>query len=81
MTEYNLEDYTYKTVVINWYDDPKDTEMEVDVVIGDGKTVFDENFPYDARIFFYFHDNAEYESAKTDTPDAGVEFRILREVD
>ena len=81
MTEYNLEDYTYKTVVINWYDEPEDTEMEVDVVIGDGKTVFDENFPYDNRIFFYFHDKAEFESAKTDKPDAGVEFRILREVD
>jgi hypothetical protein len=75
------ENYEIKTVIIS-YDD--DTEpIEVDVVIGDGKTVFDENFEFDYRIYFYFHDQAEYDLAKGEEiqHDAGIEFRIVEEVE
>ena len=75
------ENYEFKTVIIS-YDD--DTEpIEVDVIIGDGKTVFDENFPFDARVYFYFHDQAEYDLAKGKEigHDLGIEFRIVEEVE
>lgn len=48
-----------KTVEVDNLGDP----MEVDVVIGDGKTVFDDNFDFDARIFFYFENETQFKSA------------------
>lgn len=77
MTEYTTENYEYKTIIIDW--GKGTSEEQVDVVIGDGKTVFDEDFPFDARIFFYFHDDAEFQKAKGKTilPDIG--FRVLAE--
>jgi hypothetical protein len=66
--------YEIKEVVIT-YDDG--VAMEVDVVIGDGKTKFDENFEFDERIYFYFQDRAEYEKAKGETIDPNIGFRIL----
>lgn len=74
------ENYEIKSVVIS-YDDNTEP-IEVDVVIGDGKTIFDENFPFDHRVYFYFHDLAEYELAKGEEirEDKGIEFRIIGEV-
>ena len=75
------ENYEIKSVIIS-YDDGTEP-IEVDVVIGDGKTTFDENFPFDARVYFYFHDLAEYELAKGEEVrhDKGIEFRIVGEVE
>jgi hypothetical protein len=51
-----------RTITYRWFDD---TETHTaDIVVGDGMTVYDENYDYDQRIFFYFHDEAEYEEAK-----------------
>jgi hypothetical protein len=33
------------------------------VGIGDGSTVFDENFEFDDKVFYYFHDEADFEKA------------------
>jgi hypothetical protein len=53
---------------------------EVDVVVGDGKTVFDDNYPFDARIYFYFTNQAEYEKAKVEF-DEMIGFTIVKELD
>lgn len=75
------ENYEIKSVIIS-YDDGTEP-IEVDVVIGDGKTDFDENFPFDYRVYFYFRDLAEYELAKGEEirHDKGIEFRIVEEVE
>jgi hypothetical protein len=73
------ENYEIKTVIISYEDDTE--PIEVDVVIGDGKTDFDENFPFDARIYFYFRDLAEYEQAKGEGINPNFEFRIVSEVE
>jgi hypothetical protein len=73
-------EYEIKDVVVSWYDDTEN-EQEVYVVIGDGKTKFDENFEFDARIFFYFQDRAEYELAKGEEIQEDIGFRVLRELD
>jgi hypothetical protein len=33
------------------------------VGIGDGNTFFDENFEFDDKVFYYFHDEADFEKA------------------
>jgi hypothetical protein len=48
----------------HWHDYPERT-FEAYVVVGDGQTVFDDDYPFDDRIFYYFHDQAELEDAKT----------------
>ena len=53
---------TIKTIEYRWKDD--ETLYTADVVIGDGKTTYDEDFPYDERVLFYFHDEAEFELAR-----------------
>jgi hypothetical protein len=74
------ETYEIKSVVISYDDGTK--PIEVDVVIGDGKTTFDDTFPFDHRIYFYFQDQAEYDLAKGKEirQDKGMEFRIVEEV-
>jgi hypothetical protein len=74
------QQYEIKDVVISWYDDPEN-EQEVYVVIGDGKTEFDENFEFDSRIFFYFQDQAEFDLAKGNEIQENIGFRILKELD
>ena len=75
------QEYEIKTVLIS-YDDGTEP-IEVEVVIGDGKTKFDENFPFDYRVYFYFQDQAEYDLAKGAEIryDEGIEFRIVEEVE
>lgn len=72
-------EYEFKTVIISYDDDTQ--PIEVDVVVGDGKTTFDENFEFDARVYFYFKDQAEYESAKGVDILPDIEFRIVEEVE
>ena len=67
-------EHEIKEVVIDYGDG---TSMEVDVVIGDGKTKFDENFEFDERIYFYFQDRAEYEKATGENIDPSIGFRII----
>lgn len=58
----------HRTVTVKFYDDHT---FSTDVVIGDGQTDFDEDYPFDDRVLFYFHDEAEFERAKTDPEVAG----------
>lgn len=55
-------------------------EEEVDVIIGDGVAVFDEDFDFDARVYFYFDNREQFERAKRELIEE-VGFVILREVD
>ena len=67
-------EYEIKEAVITYGDG---VAMEVDVAIGDGKTEFNSDFPFDERIYFYFHDLAEYEKAKGENIDPNIGFRII----
>ena len=53
---------------------------EVVLVIGDGIAVFDEEFPYDERVYFHFDNAEQYETAKT-TLLEDVGFVVLRELE
>jgi hypothetical protein len=53
---------------------------EVVLVIGDGVAVFDEEFPYDERVYFHFDNAEQYETAKT-TLLKNVGFVVLRELE
>lgn len=59
----------HRTIVADWQDAMP--QFTADVVIGDGQTDFDEDYPFDDRVLFYFHDEAEFERAKTDPEVAG----------
>lgn len=70
-------------VVITQDPDPTDRfyqEEEVDVIIGDGVAVFDEDFSYDARVYFYFDNREQFERAKRELIE-DVGFRIVRVID
>ena len=70
-----------RTVLIRWVDEPDDMPFEVDVVVGDGEVLFDEDYEYDERIFFYFQNREEYKVAFSGgSPSDGIEFEILEEV-
>lgn len=70
-----------RTVLIRWVDEPDGMPFEVDVVVGDGTQVFDEDYEYDERIFFYFQDAEEYKLAFSGgSPSEGIEFEILEQV-
>lgn len=76
-----LTNFEYKDVIIT-YDEPNEEPVEVTVVIGDGNTLFDEDFPMDARVYFYFHDEKEYRQAFENDgilPEFG--FRIVKEIE
>lgn len=70
-----------RTVLVRWVEDPDDMPFETDVVVGDGTQVFDEDYEYDERIFFYFQNAEEYKVAFSGgSPSDGIEFEILEEV-
>jgi hypothetical protein len=51
-----------RTVEYRWTDDADHTYW-ADVVVGDGTVVFDDKYDaYDARIFFYFEDDEEFQN-------------------
>lgn len=66
-----------RSVEYRWTDDIDHTYM-ADVVVGDGTIVYDDKYEgYDARIFFYFEDEEEFESY-FEGGDNVDEFVILR---
>lgn len=46
-----------------------DTLHYDDVAISDGTIDLDENYAFDSRIMFYFHDEAEFERARREYDD------------
>lgn len=62
-------------VLVTWDDEQTDTD-EVTVVIGDGSVVYDENYPYDPRVYFYFENREQFELAKTGIIQ-DIDFQIL----
>jgi hypothetical protein len=51
----------YEDVEILFYgEESSETRL---VGIGDGNTFFDENFEFDDKVFYYFHDEADFENA------------------
>lgn len=72
-----MRDFDYRDVIIV---DDNEQPVEVIVVVGDGNTVFDENFEEDARVYFYFHDEAEFELAKGEVVQESIGFTILEEL-
>lgn len=68
----------FRDVIIQWLEDTTNEEFfSATVVVGDGNTEYDETFDYDDRVFFYFHDEAEFEAYKT--PQEGVDFMVVSE--
>lgn len=51
--------YEFVDILFEGEDEPESTL----VGIGDGKTIFDEDFPSDGKVFYYFEDEAEFEEA------------------
>jgi hypothetical protein len=64
----------YEDVTLRWHDTPN-KEFHALVVVGDGSTDFDETFDYDERVFFYFHDDEEFDRAREG--DDEFEFQIV----
>lgn len=74
-------DLDIRTVQARWLVEPDGRVFEVDVAIGDGTQVFDSDYEYDERIFFYFQDKEEYLIAKNGGSTLhGIEFEIVGEV-
>lgn len=67
-------------VTIMWDADRPSELEDVTVAIGDGKTVFDENYPMDARVYFYFDDLDHFKRAHLAELEE-VGFRVVRVVD
>jgi len=69
-----------RTINYRWVLEPDGEIHTADVVVGDGSTTYDDTYLYDERIFFYFHDEEEFqlsfEGASDSVPD-GVEFVIV----
>lgn len=65
----------HKTIKASWYADGRDP-FTTEVVIGDGQTIFDETYPFDDRIFFYFHNKAEFDLAVDGNAD-NVPFYVI----
>ena len=55
--------FEFRDVEVVWKDTKPVEKVTMTVVIGDGKTIFDESFPYDDAVGFYFYDHAEYAQA------------------
>lgn len=68
-----------RTIEYHWKDDADQT-YTADVVVGDGSVIFDDQYPdYDERIFFYFQDEKEFQSAFEGRAGTdGIEFVITR---
>lgn len=58
---------------------PDDLE-DVTIAIGDGKTKFDENFDFDARVYFYFDNQAQFDKAQVEELEE-VGFKIIKVLD
>lgn len=66
----------FKNVYVRFWGE--DTDELALIAVGDGQTVFDDNYPeLDDRVFFYFDNDDEYRAAFTADPDAN--FYITKE--
>lgn len=79
MSENQTETGEYVDVLITWDSEQTDTD-EVTVVIGDGSVVYDDNYPFDARVYFYFDNQEQFEKAKTEILD-DINFQIIKVLD
>lgn len=68
-----------KSVIVSF--DPDEPTEEVIIAIGDGKTKFDDNYPFDPRVYFYFENKAQYDTAKGERILDVIGFRVLEELD
>lgn len=59
LNDVNAIRYEFIDILFDGYDDTE----SVLVGIGDGNTVFDEDFPLDGKVFYYFHDESEFQQA------------------
>jgi hypothetical protein len=69
-----------RTINYRWVIEPDGQIHTADVVVGDGTVVYDDGYPeYDDRIFFYFHDEEEFQLSFEGASDGvpGVEFTIV----
>ena len=64
----------HRTVLVHWNNGGE--PFLADVIVGDGSTVFDDDFDFDERIFYYFHDEEEFNQARQGTHS---EFSIAEE--
>jgi hypothetical protein len=66
-------------VLITWDTEQTDTD-EVVVAIGDGSVAYDEDYPYDPRVYFYFDNREQFEKALTGIVE-DINFQILEILD
>ena len=77
MTNSNL---TFVDVTIMFNPALPDDLDDVTVVIGDGTVKFDEDFDFDARVYFYFDDLALFKRAQVEDLEE-VGFQIVKVID
>lgn len=67
----------FRDVTVMWREPLNDVteEFDVTVVVGDGSVVFDDDFDFDERVFYYFENEEEFEAHKVSTP--GNFFQIV----
>lgn len=73
MTKKQTEEFV--DVLVTWDTEQTETD-EVTVVIGDGSVVYDENYAFDPRVYFYFDNREQFELAKTGIVE-DINFQIL----
>ena len=78
-TEIEMETGEYVDVLVTWDNEQTDTE-EVTVVVGDGSVAYDEDYPFDPRVYFYFDNREQFELAKTGIIEH-INFQILKVLD
>jgi hypothetical protein len=69
----------YVDVLITWDTEQTDTD-EVVVAIGDGSVAYDEDYPYDPLVYFYFDNREQFEKAKSGIVE-DINFQILEVLD
>jgi hypothetical protein len=74
------QNLTFVDVTIMFDASEPDNLDDVTVVIGDGKTKFDEDFDFDARVYFYFDDLAMFKQAQLEELE-DVGFQIVKVID
>lgn len=70
---------TIKTIEYRWFEEPDGETYTADVVVGSTGEEWEDDYPFDERIFFYFTDQAELDLFKTGNV-GGEEFVVIREI-
>jgi hypothetical protein len=79
MNKNQTETEEYVDVLVTWDNEQTDTD-EVLVVIGNGSVVYDDNYDYDPRVYFYFDNREQFELAKTKIIQ-DINFQIIKVLD